>query len=90
MAQHCSLCPVVNKVCFWGPRAEEAWKRPSLFVASIFITALGALVFVPNVLDSVATYVLYSFILVMGVFGIVVSIFGCNACVARAFGEASF
>lgn len=90
MAQHCNLCPIVNKVCFWGPRAEKEWKRPGLFVASVLVTALGSLVFVPNVLDSVAAYVLYSFILIMGIFGIVVSFFGCNACVARAFGEASF
>ncbi len=90
MAQHCSLCPVVNKICFWGPRAEKKWKRPGLFVVSILITALGALVFVPNVSDSVATHVLFSFVLSIGVFGIVVSSFGCNACVARTFGEASF
>jgi len=85
---HCALCRIVAKVCFWGPRPERTWKRPILFVASLLITALGAVVFAPNLPNHLGLYALFGFVFLMGIFGIVVSIWGCNACVARVFGDA--
>jgi ribose/xylose/arabinose/galactoside ABC-type transport system permease subunit len=38
--------------------------------------------------ELVLMYLLFGFVLFIGVFGIVVSAIGCNACVARAFGDA--
>jgi len=59
-----------------------------LLVASLLITALGAIVFVPSVPNHLELYVLFGFLFIVGIFGTAVSIWGCNACVARAFGDA--
>lgn len=83
----CKLCPLVAKLSFWGPRPERKWKRPGLFIASVLIAALSAFVFVTRVSDFAPTYALFAVLFVVGVFGITVSVFGCNACVARAFGD---
>jgi len=83
----CRLCRVVPVICFWGPRPEKRWKRPGLFAASVLITLLGAVVFAPNLPAAIVLYALFGFILAVGIFGIVVSVFGCNACVARTFGD---
>ena len=84
----CALCTTVAKICFWGPRAEKKWKRPVLFVASLLAVALGAVVFAPNSPNHVGLYALFGFVLAIGILGVVVSIWGCGACVARVFGDA--
>ena len=49
---------------------------------------LGAVVFTPNVPDSMALYAIFGFVLFVSALGIVVSLFGCDACVARVLGDA--
>jgi hypothetical protein len=63
-----------------------------LFVIAIPILLLGAVVFFlpPNYtpMELLALYALFGFVLLIGLFGIIVSLLGCNACVARTFGDA--
>jgi len=63
-----------------------------LFAISIPILLLGAVVFfIPpkyTLLEMLALYLLFGFALFIGLMGIIVSILGCNKCVARAFGDA--
>ena len=86
------MCRPVRVLCFWGPRAEKKWKRPVLFLCSVPILALGLVpLFLPlaqgTVLQLLGLYVLFGFILFIAVLGILVSLFGCNACVARLMAD---
>jgi hypothetical protein len=83
-------CPVhkaVNTICFWGPRPVKSWKRPALFALSL-----------PFVLGAIALWWYFGgrgfaaiwpivIAVAIGGFGTVVSLFGCDECVARGFGE---
>src|SRR5262245_44458622 len=88
----CRLCRPIGIICFWGPRPARKWKRPVLFVISIPILLLGAVVFfLPpqyTPLELLPLYVLSGFVQFIGLLGLIVSLLGCNACVARTFGDA--
>ena len=85
----CSYCTVVNKLCFWGPRPEKEWKRPSLFLGSLLLCGgFGYLLWLLLGHENYFFFAVLAVPLVAGsVLGIVVAVRGCNACVARLFGE---
>ena len=85
----CTYCKPVNKLCFWGPRPEKAWKRPLLFVLSLLMgMGFGSL---PWLLHDRPNYALFFLIgaplTAAAALSVLVSINGCDACVARLLGE---
>ena len=85
----CPYCKIVNTLCFWGPRPYARWKRPTLFFASVLLTAgFGALAWwMLQRPGNGLTVVLSGLLALVGVLGVAVALHGCNACVARLFGE---
>lgn len=85
----CAYCKTVNRLCFWGPRAEAGWKRPVLLLCSLILAlGFGALIWLfRDRVDALHFLVLAGIIALAGIIGIFVSLRGCNACVARLFGE---
>lgn len=86
----CNCCKPVNAICFWGPRREAMWKRPALLVASLVLAfGFGALAWYAMLRpDGSALAVLASITALMGIAGFIVSVAGCDACVARVLGQA--
>lgn len=86
----CAYCRTVNTVCFWGPMKEKPWKRPALFVLSVLGSAgFGALLWLSWVNpEGIPLMALAGFLVAASILGILVSLHGCNACVARLFGSA--
>ncbi len=85
----CHFCGVVNTISYWGPRPVKSWKRPVLLLISVPILAGGfAFAWVMFQQQSIAGAVLGLFVLAAGACGIVISLFGCDDCVARLFGDA--
>ena len=83
----CKLCPLVARFDRGERRPERKWKRPGLFIASALIAALAAYVLAAKSGSFLPMYALWGALLLVGGFGIAISIFGCNACVARVFGD---
>ena len=85
----CPYCKTVNTICFWGPMPERTWKRPWLFVFSLVLSGgFGTLIWLFWAKeDSLAFAGLSALLVVAGILGLMVSIKGCNACVARLFGQ---
>jgi hypothetical protein len=85
----CSYCSVVNKICFWGPRPEKAWKRPLLFITSLLLGAgFGSLLWILRGHEQYPLFAILAVLLFAGsLLGMAVAVRGCNACVARLFGE---
>jgi hypothetical protein len=84
----CPLCPVVARIAFWGPRPERSWKRPALFVFSLAILlVLGWLVVVVPGPHGAITWLGLVVLALISVLGLSTSIRGCDACVARLFGD---
>ena len=86
----CRYCSVVNAVCFWGPMPEKRWKRPGLLVVSLllgggFSIAL-ALTWSNGIHPLVAALVVA--LVSACLLGVLVALKGCDACVARLFGNA--
>ena len=70
---------------------EKNWKRPTLFVISALALIGGAYIFSVNQHPSsqeLWVLVLTGFLAALFILGVIVSIFGCNGCVARMFGRA--
>ena len=87
----CPYCPTVNKLCFWGARPERPWKRPVLLVLALLLSGgSGALLWMlrdrPNYLLFAAVGGLF---LMASILSVLVALHGCDACVARLFGEVS-
>jgi hypothetical protein len=85
----CVYCNIVNRLCFWGSRPEAAWKRPILFLLSV-VTVVGSswvLWAFRSRPDAFILLVLAGAFVMVGALSVLVSIRGCNACVARLFGE---
>ena len=85
----CSYCKVINKICFWGPRPEAMWKRPALLLFSVLlVVGFGVLAWwLVQRPDNGLIVILSSLLSLVGALGVAVSMRGCNACVARLFGE---
>jgi len=68
---------------------EKAWKRPCLFVCSILIGGgFGAFFVLPTrAYKGMIFCTLAPFLVAASVFGLLVSIRGCDACVARICGR---
>lgn len=86
----CKLCPIVDRVCFWGALGPvKRWKRPVLLACSVAILGLGIFYCVllltrPHNAANIALGILT---LAIGMFGLIVSWLGCDECVAKAFGR---
>lgn len=85
----CAYCKTVNRLCFWGPRREASWKRPVLLLCSLALAlGFGVLSWMLRSRPDAVLFLLLAVPLTLaGVFGAAVSVRGCNACVARLFGE---
>jgi hypothetical protein len=84
----CRFCSVVNTLCFWGPRPEQRWKRPWLFaICAVSLIVLLTAVSMSREESVLVSYVFGPVLIAFSAWGIVVSIGGCDACVARLFGE---
>jgi hypothetical protein len=87
-SMRCYFCKLINTLCFWGPRPELRWKRPWLFaISAVSLTVLTVAVSMSRSESFLVFYVLGPFVIAMSILGIVTSIGGCDACVARLFGE---
>jgi hypothetical protein len=87
---NCPVHHIVNSVCFWGPRPEKAWKRPLTALLSIPLIALGIAVIWLTDDPGVFGWSLGLMVTAMGFLGVTVAIVGCDACVARTFGDFDF
>lgn len=86
----CACCKTVNTLCFWGPMPEKPWKRPALFVFSL-LGAVGFGILLWHAWTATAGvlyFILTGLLVALSLLGILVSLRGCNACVARLFGSA--
>lgn len=85
----CAFCRTTNAICFWGPRPEAAWKRPLLALLSLALSSgCGELIWVfHDRRGSLPTLAIAAALMALGVYSLCVSMRGCNACVARLFGE---
>ena len=85
----CIYCKPVQRIALWGPRPEANWKRPILLVCSILLG--GGFAYLTWLLRYDPRYAYFPLLSVplafLGGLGMLVSINGCNACVARLFGE---
>jgi hypothetical protein len=89
----CQFCSLVTTVAFWGPRPQRSWNRPVMLVLSLVSTAgFGSLLWIFRArwmpwgrqdlsLGLLLLVVLFSALCLL------VSIRGCDACVARLFGD---
>lgn len=86
---NCACCRVVNTICYWGERPQAKWKRPLLFILSILLILFSLL---PWFLENAQLihFLLFGIIFLIAVMGLVVSLFGCDACVARCTGDIDF
>lgn len=85
----CPYCSIVNRLCFWGPRPDAKWKRPILLLSAVVIGAGCSWVIwqFRSRPDALVLLMLAAFFVAVAALSILVSIHGCNACVARLFGE---
>ena len=85
---HCRYCSLVTKVAFWGSRREASWKRPVLLIASLIGTVgCAAVLWVFRGRWVNVALVLWGVLMLYCILGVVVSINGCNSCVARLAGD---
>ena len=79
---------LVNKLSFLPSAAEKRWKRPLLAILALPITGLGgALVLGSQSVDGVVGLMIIVLLglvtIAFGLLGLLVSMFGCAACVAK-------
>jgi hypothetical protein len=97
----CSFCSVINAILekgpkYWGPQPPpKAWKRWTLLFCSVlFSVGIPILIFSLFSKQSkqfnIALVVMFGFFFLLGLFGLVVSLKGCDACVARIHGRIDF
>jgi hypothetical protein len=90
IAKWCSYCRVVQFIAFWGPLREAKWKRPALLICSFLLG--GGSAFVTWMLYGQEEYKFFPLLFVplsaLGFLGVLVAFNGCDACVARLFGNA--
>lgn len=88
-ASGCPYCKVVNTICYWGPRPEAKWKRWVLLASALpfAVSVPGALCVLGWTVAGLGASALLAPLFLLGVLGVLVAIHGCDACVARIFGE---
>ena len=77
---------------FLPSAVERRWKRPLLALLALPITGLGgALIFGSLSVDGVIGVTMVLFLglitIALGLLGLLVSMFGCGACVAKVLGR---
>jgi hypothetical protein len=85
----CTYCKTVNTICFWGAMPEKTWKRPALLILSVVgAVGFGALLWLSLIDATNVLFIALSMLLAAAsLLGILVSLQGCDACVARLFGS---
>ncbi len=86
----CSTCALVNTLCFWGDIPAKKWKRPALAILSIVILSGGGYLFSTSwssTLQSPIVLLLTLVLVVLFTFSLILSIIGCDKCVAKIFGK---
>jgi hypothetical protein len=88
----CSLCGVNKYICFWGDMPIRKWKRPVLGTLSALVLVGGGYAIYETIQiegdPDLFFKLLMSFVGFIFFWGLVNSIFGCDRCVAKAFGSA--
>jgi hypothetical protein len=89
IATPCRYCKSVNSVCLWGPLPEKPWKRTALLIICAVSTLcfLAAIAYFLPDLPHPALFAAFLMLIAISVFGIMVAVKGCDACVARLFGS---
>lgn len=90
----CRTHPIVNRLSFSPTAIERRWKRPLLALLSLPVAGLGgALIFGSQGVDGVTGVIMILFLglmtIALGLLGLLVSMFGCRACVAKTLGRLS-
>ena len=87
-AEACIYCKVTQSVCYWGELVSyKPWRRPALCLMSVAV--LLGVVACHWYLPVPAFWWLLTIPLgALGVLGMLVSVFGCSACVVRLWGDA--
>ena len=84
----CHFCGAENKICYWGPCPVKPWKRPVLLALSaLFLIGGAAFAWTTFCQENAAGVILGAFPSALGALGIVISLFGCDECVARFSGR---
>jgi hypothetical protein len=90
----CGYCAMIDRIAFWGLQWPiRRWKRPVLLIVSLVMTigSLALIVFaftmpIPSG-DSPWGAILAVPFVPLGILGLVVSLRGCDVCVAKLFGS---
>ena len=82
-------CGLVNYVSLGDPPPITKWKRPVLLVAGTALTVCTvlALRFVWERPDGTFFAAVSSLLMIMALLGVVISLRGCDVCVARYLGK---
>ncbi len=84
----CKLCTITKFVCFWGELTTYArWRRVFMFFGSLLLLCLPVALFFYEGPGSWIVYGLAAFLALFSLLGLVSSIWGCDKCVVRMFGE---
>ena len=82
------MCAVTRVICFWGELTPyKRWKRVFAFFGSLALVALSIAVVL---FEQPVTWFHIVLALGLGSFsslGLIASIWGCNRCVVRMFGD---
>lgn len=85
----CMYCKPVQRIAFWGALPEARWKRPVLLLLSVLLG--GGIAWLTWRLHGDPKYTYFPLLSVplaiLTFLGLLVSINGCNACVARLMGD---
>jgi hypothetical protein len=85
----CLYCHVVRYVSIGDPPPIKTWKRPLLLFAAVALTVCTVLGlrFAWERADATFFAVVSCILMMMALLGLVISLRGCDACVARYLGK---
>jgi hypothetical protein len=85
----CALCPITEGLCFWGEQAPYTPVK-RLLLPLLSTVALALVVVVWSQREQPThwlVYVVSTILLAFGVTGLTSSLWGCNRCVVRLWGD---
>lgn len=87
--KNCVYCSLVQYVSLGEPPAVKGWKRPVLAVAGVALTVstVMALRFAWERPDAMFFATVSVILMMIAVLGFVISLGGCDVCVARYLGK---
>ncbi len=87
--KNCLYCRLVQYISLGEPPAKKGWKRPVLAVAGISLTActVMALRFAWERPDAMFFATVSVILMLLALLGVVISLRGCDDCVARFLGK---